>query len=135
MTRGSAARAIWGKPSPTAAAVAPRSNVLRRIVVICAPPFLRRPPGGPASRHFLVPAVDDRVPVLVCGVPVKYQDLLGPVAIEWDQRFQLVGDRGGPTRRCNVKTLDAFLLDVRSQQKVDPFVALGRRLDVDLRTL
>src|SRR5580700_1258086 len=53
---------------------------------------------GPASGHFLVPAIDDRVAVLVRSIPVEDDDFLGAVAVERDQRFQLVGDFGGLAR-------------------------------------
>src|SRR5215468_705719 len=110
MTSGSAARAIQGRPRPpaTAAAAAPRSKVLRPMVVICTLRLLRRPLGRPPSGHLLVPAIDDRVAVLVGGVPVKHHDLLGPVAVERDQRPQIVRDFWGPARWSHIKAFDQF---------------------------
>src|SRR5215831_4672302 len=58
---------------------------------------------GFASGHFLVPPVDDRVAVLVGGIPVEHDDLLCSVAVKRDQRLQIIRDLGGPARRCHIK--------------------------------
>src|SRR5215472_10391879 len=116
------------RSSTAAAAVSPYLfvNPLILTVVIATHTSRRRGAGADvASGHFLVPPVDDRVAVLVGGVPVEDDDLLGSVAIKRDQRLQIVWDLGDPVRWRHIEPFDQFLLDIGAQQEVDPFVAFG----------
>src|SRR5215469_7692940 len=108
-------------------------SILRSSIAVVAPNRLVNPPtvtvviaaasrppyvanAGSASRHFLVPAIDDRVAVLVCRIPVEHHDLFGPLTIERDQRLQIVWDLGPLVRGRYVEALDPFFLYVGAQQ-------------------